>query len=66
MPESGRYARHHVKFRQNAGMTDLSSFVLSRSQQKAEFFDFLDKNRLIFIVLSGRFERLERYFGVLF
>ena len=47
-------------------MTDLSSFVLSRSQQKAEFFDFLDKNRLIFIVLSGRFERLERYFGVLF
>ena len=30
--------------------------VLSRSQLKAKFFDFLDENRLIFVILSGRFK----------
>ena len=37
--------------------------MLSQSQLKAKFFDFLDENRLIFVVLSGRFQSLERYFG---
>ena len=40
--------------------------VTSRSQRKAKFFDFLDENRLIFVVLSGRFQRLERDFGFLY
>ena len=29
--------------------------ILSLSQLKVKFFDFLDENRLIFIVVSGRF-----------
>ena len=41
-------------------------YVLLRSQLKAKLFDFLDENRLIFVVLSGRFQRLERDFSVLF
>ena len=28
--------------------------ILLRSKQNAKFFDFLDKNRPIFVVLSGR------------
>ena len=32
--------------------------ILLRSKQNAEFFDFLDENRLIFVVLSGRFQNL--------
>ena len=36
--------------------------ILSRSQLNAKFFDFLDENRLIFVVLSCRFQRLDRYF----
>ena len=40
--------------------------ILSRSQPKAKFSDFLEENRLIFVVLSGRFQRLERDNGVLF
>ena len=32
--------------------------LLSRSQLEAKFFDFLDENRLIFVVLSGRFQNL--------
>ena len=42
-----------------------TSFV-SRSQLTAKFFNFLDENRLISVVLSGRFQRLERDFDVLF
>ena len=38
--------------------------LLSRSQLKAKFSDSLDENRLIFVVLSGRIQRLERDFGV--
>ena len=41
----------------------ITIIILSRSQLKAKFFDFLDENRRIFVVLSGR---LERDFGVLF
>ena len=41
------------------------TYSLSRSQLQAKFFNFLDKNRLIFAVLSGRFQRLERDFGIL-
>ena len=33
---------------------------------KAKFFDFVDENRLIFVVLSGRYQTLESEFGVLF
>ena len=33
--------------------------ILSRSQPKAKFFDFLSENILIFVVLSGHFQRLE-------
>ena len=33
---------------------------------KAKFFDFVDENRLIFVVLSGRYQTLESDFGVLF
>ena len=40
--------------------------ILSRSQLDAKFFDFVDENRLMFIVLSGTFQRLESDFGVLF
>ena len=40
--------------------------VLSRSQLKAKFFNFLNENRLIFIVLSGCFQRLESGFGGVF
>ena len=41
--------------------------VLSRSQLQAKFFDFLDENRLILVVvLRSRFQRLFRDFGVLF
>ena len=32
--------------------------VLLRSKQNDKFFDFLDDNRLIFVVLSGRFQNL--------
>ena len=39
---------------------------LSRSQLQANSFDFLDENNRIFEVLSSRFRRLERDFGVLF
>ena len=35
-------------------------YILSRSQLKAKFFDFLEENRRILVVLSGRFQRLER------
>ena len=31
---------------------------LLKSKQNAKFFDFLDENRLIFVVLSGRFQNL--------
>ena len=31
---------------------------MSRSQLKAKFIDFLDENRLIFVVLSDRFQRI--------
>ena len=44
----------------------LNISILSRSKLKAKFFDFLDENRLILVVLSGRFQKLERDFGVLF
>ena len=37
-----------------------------RSQLKAKFFDLLDENKLIFVVLSGGFQTLERYFSALF
>ena len=40
--------------------------VSLRSQLKSKFFDFLDENRLIFVVLCGRFQRLERDIVVLF
>ena len=40
--------------------------LLSRSQINTKFLDFLDDNRLIFVVLSGVFQRLEKDFGVLF
>ena len=32
--------------------------ILLRSKQNAKLFDFLHKNRLIFVVLSGRFQNL--------
>ena len=32
--------------------------VLLMSKHNAKFFDFLDENRLIFVVLSGRFQNL--------
>ena len=31
----------------------LRSLILSRLQLKAKFFDFLDENRLIFVLLRG-------------
>ena len=31
---------------------------LLKAKQNAKFFDFLDENRLIFVVLSGRFQNL--------
>ena len=37
-----------------------------QSHLKAKLFYFLDENRLISVVLSGRFQRLERDFDVLF
>ena len=37
---------------------------LLRSKQNAKFFDFLKESRLIFVVLSGRFQDLKRDFGV--
>ena len=40
--------------------------LLSRSQLQAIFFDILDDNRLIFVVLNGRFQIQERRFDVLF
>ena len=40
--------------------------ILSRSQLKDKFFDFLVENRLMIVVLSGRLQILERDFGVLF
>ena len=40
--------------------------ILSRSQLKVKYFDLLDENRLIFVVLSGGFQILGRDFGVLF
>ena len=40
-----------------------SELALSRSQLKTKFFGFLDENKLIFVVLSGRFQRLEGDFG---
>ena len=33
---------------------------MSRSQLKAKFLDFLDENRLIFVLLRGLFQRFER------
>ena len=45
---------------------DKKKKVLSRSQLKAKFFDFLDENGLIFVVFSLQFQRLGRDFGVLF
>ena len=32
--------------------------VLLKSKQNAKFFDFLHENRLVFVVLSGRFQNL--------
>ena len=32
--------------------------ILLKSKLNAKFFDFLDENRLIFVVLSGRFQNL--------
>ena len=37
---------------------DQCNGVLSRSELKAEFFDFQDENKLIFVVLRGHFQRL--------
>ena len=34
------------------------SILLLRSKQNAKFFDFLAENRLIYAVLSGRFQNL--------
>ena len=53
-------------FRLQPSKGETASSLLLRSQVKAKFFDFLDENRLIFVVLSSRFQRLERDFGVLF
>ena len=35
---------------------DLGEELLLKLKQNAKFFDFLDKNRLIFVVLSDRFQ----------
>ena len=32
--------------------------IVEVKKQNAQFFDFLDENRLIFVVLSGRFQNL--------
>ena len=37
---------------------DEETAILLRSKQNAEFFDFLDENRLIFVVLTDRFQNL--------
>ena len=34
------------------------AYVLSRSKQNDKFFDFLDENRLMFVILSGPFQSL--------
>ena len=44
---------------------DHSTEYRYRSQLKAKFIDFLDENRLIFVVLGGRFQRSETDFSVL-
>ena len=41
-------------------------YLLSRSQLKAKFIDFVDENRLIFVDFSCCFQRLEKDFGFLF
>ena len=40
------------------GMIGKIEKLLSRSQLQAKCFDFLDENRIIFVVLSGHFQRL--------
>ena len=42
---------------------NIEEYIVSRSQLKAKFIDFLDENRIIFVVLSCRFKKLDRGFG---
>ena len=46
---------------------DLGEEILLKLKQNAKFFDFLDENRLLFVVLSDRFQissERKRDFGV--
>ena len=55
-----------VSGEQKDDKNDKRKVVLSRLQLKDKFIYFLDENGLMFVVLSGRFQRLERDIGVLF
>ena len=44
--------------RQTKVRSEKKSDILLKSKQNAKFFDFQDENRLIFVVLSSRFQNL--------
>ena len=59
------YCSHNIQYSIRSTAI-IITYTLLRSQLKDKFSDFLDKNRLVFVVLSGLLQRLERNFGVLF